>query len=52
MQEDVGLEENEAPSLQKLPSIATLEEKHIYTKNFEKDIIEEFYKNRVPELEL
>ena len=38
-------------SMQKLPSIVSLEEKHEFARNFEKNITTEFLKNRVPELQ-
>ena len=36
----------------KLPSIATIEERQNFAKTFSKNILDEFYQNRVPELEL
>ncbi len=36
----------------KLPSIATIEERQNFAKTFSKNILDEFYQNRVPELEM
>lgn len=44
-------DEVKAIPMSKLPSIHSLEEKHEFVKNFEKTILNNFYKNRVPDLE-
>jgi hypothetical protein len=50
--EDQEMEQDDGQrlSMVKLPSIHSLEDKHEFVKNFEKTILNEFYKNRVPDL--